>query len=208
MIPKINFRWSFIYQEEIHLPDSISYNDIDAEKYVKKFIAKLNKWWDNHGDQILRFMEDITGLQWKTNDVTCYVIKISKHGPISDPLTVPIQLVEDGEIFTLSLNRYIDMVVHELIHRLFVQNDKLLDEYFDFLIKKKYANKNWNVASHVPVHAIHKEIFLRFFNRRRLNVEIEACKYYPDYKQAWDIVNEEGSQQVLAEFRKFVNPNV
>lgn len=203
MIPKIEFRGSFIYQEEIHLPKKEEYDRDKWEKYVKGFIVKIKKEWDKNGDDILRYMEQISGLKWKENKIICYVIKMSEFGPISDPLTIPIQLRFKKEIFTLTIERFFDMLTHELIHNLFIQNEDKLDRYFDNLINKKYKNLSQNTAIHVPVHAIHKEIFDKFFEKRRFEDEIEACSYYPEYKKAWDIVLNEGNEKIIEDLRKF-----
>jgi len=204
MIPKINFKWSFIYQEEIHLPKSIKYNREFSEKYVKNFIKEVSGKWEKIGNDILKYMEDITNLKWKKSEIECYVIEVSQFGPISDPLTIPISLFCKDQISSLSVDRFIDMLIHELIHNLFVQNeDKIMDNYFNYLIKK-YKGVGWNAAIHVPVHAIHKEIFMKFFDNKRLQSEIDACSYYPEYSKAWEIVMKEGSKRIIKTMKKFL----
>jgi hypothetical protein len=202
MVPKIEFRWSFIYQEEIHLTEKEDYNRDVWEKYVNNFIFKLKKEWNKNGHNILEYMEQITGLKWKEDKIVCYIIKMSEFGPISDPLTIPIQLKHKKDIFTLTIERFFDILAHELIHNLFIQNEGRLNKYFDSLINKKYKNLSWNIAIHVPVHAIHKEIFDKFFEKKRFKEEMEACSYYPEYKKAWDIVIKEGSKQIIEELKK------
>jgi len=92
MVPKIEFRWSLIYQEEIHPLKNEKYSRDAWEKYVESFIRKLKKEWNKNGCNILKYMEQIIGLKWKENKIICYVIKMNEFGPISDPLTIPIQL--------------------------------------------------------------------------------------------------------------------
>lgn len=201
MIPKIEFKWSFIYQEEIHNFNGVDYNRDSAEKYILNFKKKVLKKWLTLEKKVLYFMANTTGLRWKEKKISCYLIKISSFGPISDPLTIPIQLKDKRGICTLNINRFIDMLIHELIHQLFIQND--LDYYFDKIVIK-YKKYSENTAIHVPVHAIHKEIFLKFFNKKRLKKEIELCKYYPDYYKAWRIVEKEGSKKIINELKSFV----
>lgn len=202
MIPKIEFRWSFIYQEEIHLPENTKYDREQWEEFVTKFTTKIEKLWTEKGNPILRYMEPITGLRWSERRIICYIIKISEFGPISDPLTIPIQLKYKEEIFTLTPERFFDILIHELIHNLFIQNDHKLNKYFEKIINKKYERFGWNTAIHVPVHAVHKEILDKFFGKKRLDKEVEACSYYPEYKKAWDIVAKEGSKKIVEELRK------
>ena len=204
MIPKINFKWSFIYQEEIHLPKSAKYKREVSEKFVKSFIEKISDKWDELGAEILKYMETITNLKWKNSEINCYVLEVSPFGPISDPLTIDINLFDNGNIYSLSVNRFIDMLVHELIHNLFIQNeDEIIDNYFDNLVKE-YKEEDWNTAIHIPVHAIHKEIFMKFFDKKRLDEEINMCSYYPAYAKAWEIVMKKGSKKIIDDMKKFI----
>ncbi len=197
MIPKIEFRYSYIYQEEVHLPKIKNYNRKKWEKEVDRFLLQVEKEWVKTSKSILKYMQDITGLKWKENKIICYVINLSESGPISDPLTIPIKLKYKKDIFTLTVDRFIDMLIHELIHNLFIQNENKIDNYFGELINKKYKNMSWNTKIHIPVHAIHKKIFDKFFEEGRLKKEIEACSYYPEYKKAWEIVLEEGEDEII-----------
>ena len=195
MIPKINFVWSFIYQEEIHLVKDLEYDRLKSESRVSNFIKEVETEGGSVGKKTLYYMEEITGLKWKKPEINCYVLDISLFGPISDPLTIPISLWDGDQVHSLSVNRFVDMLIHELIHNLFIQNEsKSLDKFFVYLINKY---KNENVAIHVPVHAIHKEIFLKIFGVNRLKEEIKMCDYYPEYKESWEIVNKDGSNNII-----------
>ncbi len=207
MIPKIEFRYSFIYQEEVHLPKIKNYYREKWEKEVNRFILDVKKEWIKISKSVLMYMQEITGLKWKESKVICYVIKLSEFGPISDPLTIPINLKYKRNIFTLSVDRFIDMLVHELIHNLFIQNENKVDKYFEELLNKKYKNLSWNTKIHIPVHAIHKKIFDKFFGQQRLKKEIEACSYYPEYKKAWEIVLEEGEDEIIKNLKQSVISN-
>jgi hypothetical protein len=197
------FKWSFIYEKEIHAPyvKDVKFNP-NYQKFVERYIEKLNKKWQPLSDKILKFMEKISNLKWKVKIIPCYVIKISSMGPISDPLTIPIMLKTGKRTFTLTYDDFIDILVHELIHNLFIQNEKS-NKYFEYLVKK-YKGENWNTIVHIPIHAIHKEIYLYFFNRKRLEREKQICKRYKDYKRAWEIVEKEGSKKIIEELRNIV----
>lgn len=203
MIPKIKFIWSYLYQLEIHSQkvDTEEYNYEEYEKYVLDFIKELEKEWEKFGKSILEYMKNLTGLKWNREAIECYVIKISTYTPISSPLTIPIQLQAGKEIYTLSIDRYIDMLIHELIHNLFIDN-KNTDDYFMYLINEKYKNEEFNTAIHVPIHTIHKKIFLKFFDKKRLESEINMSSYYPAYKRSWEIVNQIGEDKIIEEMKK------
>jgi DNA-binding ferritin-like protein (Dps family) len=207
MIPKIEFRYSFIYQEEIHLPKIKKYDRRKWKKEADKFVLEVKKEWNKISNSVLNYMQKITGLEWKEKKIICYVIKLSESGPISDPLTIPIKLKYKKDIFTLSRDRFIDMLIHELIHNIFIQNENKINNYFEELINKKYKNLSWNTKIHIPVHAIHKKIFDEFFGQQRLKEEIEACSYYPEYKKAWEIVFEEGEDKIIKNLKQFIISN-
>lgn len=57
---------------------------------------------------------------------------------------------------------------------------------------------------HVPVHAIHKRIFMKYFGKERLRREMEALSSLPEYKKAWDIVGKEGYENIIHNFKSRV----
>ena len=203
-IPKVEFRWSFIYEEKFHAPfvKGIIFNRESYRTYVERYIERVKQKWQPISSEVLGFMAKISNLKWKAKTIPCYIVKISTIGPISDPLTIPIQLKVGKKVFRLTTDRFIDILIHELIHNLFIQNETI-DRYFDYLINKKYRKEGWNVAIHVPIHAIHQEIFLKFFDKKRLDREKKICENYPDYKRAWEIVEKEGSKEIIKELKNF-----
>ena len=45
MLPKLNFKYSPVYQEVAHLPKGVKYDKNKDWRYTNKFIIKLrNKW--------------------------------------------------------------------------------------------------------------------------------------------------------------------
>lgn len=201
-IPRITFVWSYIYQEEIHGSDLINYDRSKSKEYVEAFLDTIKEEWDKGKEQILSQMASCCGLRWPDMDIPCYVLEQSIYGPISDPLTIPIQLQEDGELYELSPTRFVDILTHELIHVLFIRHDNV-DPYFDYIVKK-HRDLSENAAAHIIIHAIHKHVFLTVFDQERLHEEIEASSWYPDYKAAWDIVEEQGYVAILDEFKQKV----
>ncbi len=201
---KVEFIWSWIYQSSVlSLTTKEKYDFETYDSYVREFIVMVQKEWIKNGDNILKYCENITGLIWK-KDIRCYVAKIANIHPISDPLTIPIQIEMNGKAFTLSVERYIDMVIHELIHNLFIQNEQEIGDYFD-KIMKKYLDEEFDTIIHLLLHAIHKKIFLRFFDEKRLKEEKDMCEYYPTYKRSWEIVERCGEDTIIKEFRSYIS---
>jgi len=194
----------WIYESVVHNPTVKEEFDYEKyEKFVSSFSRKIKHIWKEKEKEIFSYCEEITGLKWKKKEIPAYFIKISSLAPISDPLTIPIQLEMKDEIISLSQDRFIDMLIHELIHNLFIQNEKEMGDYFDFILKK-YENEEFDTSIHLLLHAIHKKIFLKYFGKERLENEIEMNSYYPAYKRSWEIVNEVGEDKIIKEFKDYI----
>jgi hypothetical protein len=201
---KVNFVWSFIYEQTIHNSTvNENYDYKEYKKFIDSFLEKIGPKWRKEEQKIFSYCEEITGLKWKKKEIPVYVIKISSIMPISDPLTIPIQFQAGKEIFTLSKERFIDMLIHELIHNLFIQNEKEMGNYFEFILKK-YKNEEFNTSIHLLLHAIHKKIFLKFFGKERLNEEIKMNSFYPAYKRSWEIIENLGEDKIIDEFKGYL----
>ncbi|MEA3248317.1 MAG: hypothetical protein U9Q73_01285, partial [Nanoarchaeota archaeon] len=156
---KINFIWSFIYEQTIHNPTIKEEFDYEEyQRYIYEYIKKIEPIWGKIEKDIFDYCEKITGLRWKKKEISVYLIKISSIMPISDPLTIPIELESNNEIFSLTEERFIDIMIHEIIHNLFIQNDKEMDDYFEFILEK-YKNEDFDTSIHLLLHSIHKKIF-------------------------------------------------
>jgi hypothetical protein len=202
MKPKVEFKWSWIYEQEYHAP-GIKSKEFNLEKYdkeIKKFISKIKSEWEKVEEKVFLVLSKESGLSWKEEKIFCYVIKQSTFFPISDPLTIPISL-GDKDTFTLTSKRYIDMLVHELIHNLLIQNEKESDGYFEKVFNI-YKKEKFNTVIHLLIHALHEKVMKSVFNEERLNEEIGATQCFPDYKRSWEIVLEKGSDKIIKEFKE------
>ncbi|MFH1503595.1 MAG: hypothetical protein ABIE36_02975 [Candidatus Diapherotrites archaeon] len=201
---KVNFVWSFIYEFAIHnttVKEEFNYEEY--ENFINSFLNKIKPLWKKKEKEIFPYCEEITGLKWKKKEIPAYIIKISSLMPISDPLTIPIQLESENRTNSLSPDRFIDMLIHEIIHNLFIQNEKETGDYFDFIMKK-YKDEDFDTSIHLLLHAIHKKIFLKYFGKERLEEEIEMNSFYPAYKKSWEIVNERGEDDIIQEFKNHI----
>lgn len=204
MATKVNFIWSWIYQSQIHSTTvNEEYDNANYEIYVESFIKEVKENWRQLEKNIFHSIEEISGLKWKKLEINCYVIKISSLNPISDPLTIPIQIQTEEGNFTLSIERFIDMLVHELIHNLFIQNEDKMSQYFEYALKK-YKNEQLDTVIHLLLHAIQKKIFLKIFDKKRLTNEKQACSFYISHKRSWELVEGIGEDIILQEFVKAV----
>lgn len=191
---KIVFKYSWIYDDQFR-EGYKSLKGNSKHKYplreeIIKFKDELEKLWQKDGDKILNELSDVTGLKWKEDKTMCYIVGWSM--PFSDPLTIPV---------FKDLHYAFDTLIHELIHQLFIQNDEKGKDYWKY-INANYKELPFNARIHIPVHAIHEHIFIKFFDRKRLNTEIKIMSSYKDYKTSWEMVKKEGYRNIISEFRE------
>ncbi len=110
----------------------------------------------------------------------------------SDPLTLRIYNKTDY---------CVDVLIHELIHQLLTQNEAgnwNVWKYFH----EKYKAESFKTRIHIPVHAIHWYIYLKFFSEKRLKRDIELDSKHFEYKKSWDIVAKEGYLNIIQNLKE------
>jgi hypothetical protein len=198
-IPRIVFKYSWIYDQKFKEWNKIyERNKKNKIKYpsptqILKYLEEVKSIWKKYEKKILKELSRVSGLKWKEDKISCYVI--GRFRPFSDPLTIPI--------YKKYPDYFIDVLVHELIHQLFTQKGNLRKsekawKYFE----KRFKNESWNTRIHIPLHAIHYHIYLKFFNENKLKRDIKISKNYPEYKRSWEIVQKIGYEKILKEFSK------
>lgn len=184
MLPKTQFHYSPIYQKRL-----IKVKNFRAPKdeVFFKNTRKLELKWRKIEKKILKELEFVTGLKWQESHIYIYITR----GVVcfSSPLTMTI--LDDIDFM-------LDTLIHELIHRIISENENwpIIEKRWNKLISK-YKKENLNTRIHVPIHAIHKHIFLKFFNQKRLEIEIERVKDDKDYAQAWKIVQSGDYKEII-----------
>jgi len=193
--PKILFKYSWIYDQnwkewiKNYKTKNLKY---PSTKKVLNYTVKVEKIWRNYEKNILSELSRITGLKWKEDFIYCYVVGNCR--PFSNPLTMPVY--NDKGYF-------VDTLIHELIHQLFTQegNMKQTTEAWKY-INRKYRNETVRTRTHIPLHAILSYIYIIFFDEKRLKRDIISKSFFYDYKRAWQIVQQEGYQNIIHEFIK------
>ncbi len=197
MIPKIEFVYSWIYDSLFEEnfkknPPHFAPTKYPSPEKIREFIKEIEPLWRKHENKVLKELSRVSGLKWKEKEIKAYVVGVTY--PFSDPLTLP--KYKDK-------NWFIDNLIHELIHQLFIQkgNLEISNNSWDF-IDKKYKKESQKTRIHIPLHAIHKSIYLKFFGKKRLMIEQKFMKKHKDYHNSWQIVNKEGHENIINEFKK------
>lgn len=199
-VPKVNLRYSWIYDQHwrmVYQTDEPRHNKrypYPTQKRIKKYLQALQFEWRKHEKKLLTEMCRVTGLPWKVEQIPCYMV--GRCIPFSDPLTLPVYRTINGAVDTLT---------HELIHCLFQQPGapRLMQKYWN-QVDRIYSKDSSNAQGHILVHAVHQHLFLKYFSEARLHADQEVLKHLPDYRRAWEIVEQEGYKKIIAELRKKV----
>ena len=99
-------------------------------------------------------------------------------------------------------DNFIDLLTHELLHRLLTDNTSLPYDT-DFLTRwQKLFDKKHSFGTlvHIPVHAIHKAIYLDILNEpARLKRDVEGSEKFEikDYDNAWSYVNDHDYTELI-----------
>jgi len=191
--PKIVFKYSWIYDQiwkEVLLDKKKKY---PLPRKILNYIKKVEKIWRKEEKKVLTELTRITYLKWKVKSISCYIVGRCK--PFSEPLTMPI--------YEKYPDYFIDVLTHELIHQLFIQNEKELEKSWHY-IWRKYKRETNKTKIHIPLYAIHSYIYYKFFNEKRLKRDIKLISFLPDYKKSWQIVQKESYKDIINEFVKRV----
>ena len=192
--PKIIFKYSWIYDQtwkEGWLMKKVK--NYPSERKILNYIKKVEKLWRKDEKKVLKELSKVSHLKWKAKSIDCYIV--GRCRSFSWPLTV--------RIFDKDLDHFIDVLIHELIHNLFIQNFKELSNIRQYL-GSKYKKETKTTNVHIIVHAFHSHIYLKFYNEKRLKKDIKFISRFSDYKKSWEIVQKEDYQNIINEFIKRV----
>ncbi len=185
--PKIIFRYSWIYDQI--WKEGYLKSDYPEMKETLKFMYRLEKIWQKYEKKILAELSKITKLSWTEKEILIYVV--GRKSAFSDPLTICVKP---------SIDYCIDILTHELIHRItWTNNISRTKKAWDYFYKR-YKNESIEIQHHIPTLAIHWKIYLNLFNQKRLDRDRKFQSKFKEYKKAWDIVEKERHQKIIKEF--------
>jgi len=176
---------TFTYSPQLEA--AISKRHVSPGKSMKT-IRQVSHIWKKEGHDICRKLRDVTGLNFKKNEIICY---INSKASFSDPLALRIS--NDPKVM-------IDNLVHELIHVLLTQNIDLIWEKIQRL-HETYKSHSFTTRIHILIHAVHLELAKELFPDRIRSIRTYA--HDADYRLAWKIVIENGSQALV---KNLLNP--
>jgi hypothetical protein len=196
-LPEINIYYSRFLSPifEVYVRETEKDWKIPADEIVKERIENQRQAWKKEEQKILEGLSEVIGLSFYQNVIDVYIVAV-RRGAFSNPIVIGSQI--QGESF-------VDVLTHELIHRLLTHCGRKIDwEKFD---KETYPNiSEKKTLTHILIHAIHKHIYLNVLQSpSRLEKDIKMCQGWPNYQEAWEIVERDGYQNIIEKLKTFVS---
>ncbi len=162
-----------------------------SEEEIKEKVEQFIRRWKPYEEKILRGMTKILGLTFYQNTIDVFIVS-GLRGGFSVPMVISSMPEPD---------RFVDILTHELIHRLISDNSLKFD--WRSVTRAQFPDITEElVLNHIFVHAVHKAIYFDVLNEPdRYERDVTRCERFPDYKEAWRIVNEKGYSEIIADFR-------
>lgn len=166
------------------------------DHWMEQRVVEYQKAWKPYQTKVLNGMCDTIDLRFRQNIIDVYIAPWFRA--FSDPLVIGV--MQEPDIF-------IDTLTHELIHRLLTDNTSIPHETKLLGPWQKLFGKNhsFRTVVHIPVHAIHKAIYLDVLNEpKRLKRDMEGNKKFDatDYVKAWDYVEKHGYKEIIKSLRE------
>lgn len=207
MIPKIVFKYSsihdsfwqkyldFFYKAHKNPKTKKILDNYPSRRKLENYIEKVRPLWEKEEQRVLKEIERIMNLKWQEPIIKVYLV--GGCIPYSDPLTMKPYP---------NLNDFVDVLIHELIHQIQSQNSKTFRKWLNYM-RKKYGKEKRKTKSHILLHAVHKKIYLELFDEKRLKRNLKRS-VRDSYKRAWQIVEEEGYEEIIKKFKKVKSKDV
>ncbi|QQG39953.1 MAG: hypothetical protein HYS81_00900 [Candidatus Aenigmatarchaeota archaeon] len=161
------------------------------------FTRKLYEIWEPKERAVIEGIERATGLPWKDDAVTCFVVNYAVNG-FGYPLTLT---THEGKT---EPSRAVLTLVHELAHvNLMYEGPGRLRDYWK-TFHERYAGEDVMTRNHIPVHAALAIVLPQTFGEDALVSLKSRDAKDPPYKRAWEIVDNEGAENILKELKDWI----
>lgn len=198
-IPAIRIKNAWLLRENasIHLHELWGEGKTLADNdWMEWKVSEYNNAWQPYEKKILLAMTETLGLSFRQNIIDVYIAPW--FHAFSDPLVIGV--TKEPDVF-------VDILTHELLHRLLTDNTSVPYET-DLLTewRKSFGgNHSSKTLVDIPVHAVHKAIYLEIFKEpKRLERDISNNKKHgaKAYVAAWQYVEECGYESIVKQLRQ------
>lgn len=205
--PEVTYRYSGVFDRWCTATNGTEVPDAKQQQLLGKVDA-LQAEWDKLGPKILATTEKLIGEPFRRREVTATLFLCGRTPSMSLPLLINGNWFVDGKR-QLPNDMATHIVFHELLHiyigNNFCESTSPCAFMRDSPLRKKYEaeGEHFVVLNHLHLMAIQKLVYLELGLEDVLARVIENdSKLANDaYKRAWEIVNEEGHEVIVAELQ-------
>ena len=173
-----------LISNELHYPDSESILQ-KVQEYNRAWLLRI---------PVLEYLQTTLKLDFNQTIIDAYIIG-QMRGAISTPILTSSQLPSQ---------KYIDVLTHEIIHRLIADNRQNID--VPAIFTTMFPGETDLCKIHVIVNALMKKVYLDFLNEpKRLSDNLERDTNSADYMKSWEIVDQLGENIIINEFISHYN---
>ncbi len=194
--PKVTFIYSSVYDKKWRSGELNSKKEntvYPSATEILDYIRNAEKEWREEEKRTMTGISRITSLRWEEEKICCFVV--GRCRPFAFPTTL--------QIYEGDYQRFIDVLTHELIHRIFSSkgNKKKLKRAWSYF-NKKYRGESRVTRVHVIVYAVHSYLYRELERDERISENIRRVRHKPDYKKAWDIVIRDGYEKIIEKLKQ------
>ncbi|MEX0931649.1 MAG: hypothetical protein WDZ88_02775 [Candidatus Paceibacterota bacterium] len=145
--------------------------------------------WKEVHETILIEMQEVTGLTFLENTIPVYIVP-TYEGAFSDPIVIS----------SLQTEHFVDVLTHELIHRLGDYNKEKVS--IRGIGKELYKHIDDHIfQDHIFVHAIHTYLYLDILKTPQ-SLADDIASSDGAYANAWQLVQDTGYKEIIERFKK------
>ena len=158
---------------------------------IAQQVERYRRAWKRKEMPLLQALQKALGLQFSHNRIDVYIV--GRGQSISNPVVISSRREPD---------EFVDVLTHELIHRLLAENREGSDVLR--IVNRCFKGESRSTKIHIAVHAVHAFLYLDVLNAPdRLKRDVEQCKALPPaYSRSWHIVQEAGYKGIIDLLRK------
>ncbi|MDD5331806.1 MAG: hypothetical protein PHE43_03215 [Candidatus Nanoarchaeia archaeon] len=175
---KIKFTYAFDYDRMLGISLGNQFSD-EQMLEMRGYLHDVENFWKNEQKPIIETIQKVAGMRFR-NDINCYLVKDMFYVALSHPFT----LKKEHDFEKLKA-----IMIHELIHILFVQNEKAAKEMIHIL-NEKYPRRDIVFKSHLPLFLIEKKVIETLYGKGFMKKVMEIDRYSDEFSHIWKEANQ------------------
>lgn len=138
-------------------------------------------------------MQDCLELNFYQTTIDVFIVGFVRHA-ISTPTIISS---------TKDNSEFIDILIHELLHRLI--SDNVQKTKTGGILLNLFPNETLLCRNHIVLNAVLKKIYINFFrSQEKITEVIKRDQNMPDYKRAWELVDQNSEDVIIKKFQNLL----